>query len=1157
MYFFREIMRIDRAFFRRHQRALLAIANSLIGRWYFHITEHPMQRKFTRIEPFALHWEHDGKMVAEFRTSNCYANRIKHSVRWIMPIIQGAAYYGARKLAADTAFLLSMPLVFGTTTDFLSGSGNGLIASGESSWATSHAASSGGTPETTAIYAGCYKQESGLYNIYRGFTPFDTSSLGSAEITAAEVSLWVYTVNNQDNDGDDWVNVVQATVADPTSLASGDYDQIGAVTNPTEGSTRKDLSSIGTGAFKTWTLNATGLTWINPSGWTQLGWREGHDAIDSAITGPGGSVTQNRMAAYSASETGKEPKLTVTYTPAPTSHSINESLRYAVSKAHSVTKSLRYAVESKQKALTIPKNFGKTDIGASNWLTPNGTEARVTKFTGPSVDAMITAIAVYAYTDSGTAPIAVAVYEDSSGTPGAKLAEDDGNGTATTTPQFIIVPLSLRIEAGKTYWLACFSGVGAQVNLKYDTGSTNQSNYADGLTFENWPSTWPAGTFQNRRFSIYAIAYQRDVGTQLKYAIRRAASAVTKSLRYTNTIVQAIAKSIRYAVAVGHDITKSGKYAVTSGQSSTKSLAYKVETQTAVTKSLKYCVLTEAPVTKQLVYAVVVETPITKNLTYLVETQAADTKSLKYEVQTDTKVMKSLAYCVLTDASTTKSLGYHVATEHPITKSLRYEVRRPWEQLVDNFDADTLDAHWTQTSFPGAGPITLDNNELNIETEDAGAQYTSNGMYSTEFLDLRDSVASIEIVDLGPMLTGDENYIAWPIYAVSEDQFFNVEFDISCQGGVVYFNGAYYYDNGVDPADFDGDFMVWDPAIRFVRIRSSGSIVYWEYSTDGTNWTILFQKDVTVFMDSMASWSVGPFADQFDTGAGSTRTVVYDNWNVAVVEGTVQKSLAYAVVTSGTVQKNLTYAVKTQGAVTKSLQYVVQTTGEVGIQKALVYAVVTDASVTLSSRYAVAVETPITKSSKYAVITEQAASKSLKYTIETASPMTLSLKYEVAIEGVMMKSLRYEVLTTGAVTKSLRYAVAVEGVITKGAKYSVRSPESSTKGLIYKIVASVALAKNLTYQVVAGATSGRSLKYAVLTSNAIQLSLTYVRKLGGKVELSLRYEIAQETRITKSLRYVMRHNPYTPKPGPGPYTPKVPSPFTKKNQPYTPLPPLV
>lgn len=518
----------------------------------------------------------------------------------------------------------------------------------------------------------------------------------------------------------------------------------------------------------------------------------------------------------------------------------------------------------------------------------------------------------------------------------------------------------------------------------------------------------------------------------------------------------------------------------------------------SVTKSLAYYVATEQAVTKSLRYAVAVGTPVTKSLKYRIAVPHSTTKSLKYEVQTDTKVMKSLKYCVeTTPAATTKSVSYRVATEQAVTKSLRYAVRRKWEDQTDRFDGPSLDPQWTVTSFPGTAPITVDG-ELTIETEDAGAQYSSNGIYSTDYLDLLDSYAMIEIVNLGPMLTGDEGYIAWPIYAISEDNFFNVEFDISCQGGIVYLNAAYYYSNGVDIDVFDNNYMVWDEAIRFVRIRSSGTTIYWEYSTDGVNWTQLFSLDASAYVESMRRMVVGPFADQYDTGTGSTREVVYDNWNVGVTEEIEQKSL----------------------------------------------------------RYAVSVEHQITKSAKYTVTSEQGAQKMLRYRVQTAAFVTLSLKYEVAVEGKVMKSMKYTVTSDVAITKGMDYRVLTQGAITKQAKYSVRSPESSQKGLSYKIVASGDLQKSMTYHVASASAGTKSLKYAVRKSTAIQLSLTYARAMGGTIHLSLRYEVSNGTKITKSLRYVIRHSPYTPKPGPGPYVPKPSSPFSKKNSPYTALPPL-
>jgi len=196
-----------------------------------------------------------------------------------------------------------------TTTIIYASSTDGVFGVGEGAWDPTHDATSGAAFESTNIEAGGYKSGT-VFSFYRGFTPFDTSILGSDTIISATVSLYPTLIKFTDNDGDDWVNVVQATVADPASPVAEDFDQIGAINNPTEGSTRIDISSSSTGAYLDWLLNATGLTWINGAGITQLGWREGHDALDLPYAGADGN-TRMRFSPSEATGTTQDPKLTI------------------------------------------------------------------------------------------------------------------------------------------------------------------------------------------------------------------------------------------------------------------------------------------------------------------------------------------------------------------------------------------------------------------------------------------------------------------------------------------------------------------------------------------------------------------------------------------------------------------------------------------------------------------------------------------------------------------------------------------------------------------------------------------------------------------------------------------------------------------------------
>jgi Salmonella virulence plasmid 65kDa B protein len=169
------------------------------------------------------------------------------------------------------------------------------------------------------------------YFIDRGFFYFDTSSLLESDgIASSTFSIYADSKNNDDNDGDDWLTIVQVQgddIVSDTAVGTTDFEHNGsAVDNPTEGiatTNRKDLSAIATGAYIDFDLNSTGRGWIargteeSPSGGTPgityLGIREGHDVIDSAFVRPGGSTAFNRVQTRFADYSGttSDPKLTV------------------------------------------------------------------------------------------------------------------------------------------------------------------------------------------------------------------------------------------------------------------------------------------------------------------------------------------------------------------------------------------------------------------------------------------------------------------------------------------------------------------------------------------------------------------------------------------------------------------------------------------------------------------------------------------------------------------------------------------------------------------------------------------------------------------------------------------------------------------------------
>ncbi len=152
------------------------------------------------------------------------------------------------------------------------------------------------------------------YRLGRFFIPFDTSGLGvGAVVSAATLSVYIVGKDDDDNDGDDWINVVQTTQAATGSLATSDYELCGdSIDDPTEGATRIDIGDITTSAYNTWTLNATGRGWIDVEGDTKLGMREGHDCLDNKPAVDGGrNILDVRTVAYA--DTTSDPKLIITY----------------------------------------------------------------------------------------------------------------------------------------------------------------------------------------------------------------------------------------------------------------------------------------------------------------------------------------------------------------------------------------------------------------------------------------------------------------------------------------------------------------------------------------------------------------------------------------------------------------------------------------------------------------------------------------------------------------------------------------------------------------------------------------------------------------------------------------------------------------------------
>ncbi|NUM25756.1 MAG: hypothetical protein HUU49_04015 [Candidatus Buchananbacteria bacterium] len=205
---------------------------------------------------------------------------------------------------------------FAATDTTYAGAGDGYTTYGggdSDTWDSVHDALTGTSAwptETTAYTGGGYSIFSGNPFLYRAFFPVDTSALPDAP-TISSASLHLYVVADAlPNDSYGFLVPILSTQASVTTLATADYDQCGAINNPTEGGDRVYGTSVNQDSYVTLPLNATGISWISDSGYTKLGVREGNDALDvaPAIVGTAAFATSE------AADTTTDPYLEVTYT---------------------------------------------------------------------------------------------------------------------------------------------------------------------------------------------------------------------------------------------------------------------------------------------------------------------------------------------------------------------------------------------------------------------------------------------------------------------------------------------------------------------------------------------------------------------------------------------------------------------------------------------------------------------------------------------------------------------------------------------------------------------------------------------------------------------------------------------------------------------------
>lgn len=257
-----------------------------------------------------------GKYKSLIHFPKCYDSNLNNKLRLPVKILfytsSGKTYL--RKIIPKEIFKNAVyPIYADDPVRYDPPAGDGWSAEVLSTWNATHDSltASAYTTYTDDVNESYTYDTGSEYHIARLFVPIDTSGITDSDtVTAAILKLYVTGKTDDDGDAQSYNTVVGATSQSSVdSLAAADYDQCGAVDDPTKWSQDYDITNITISAYNDWTFDATGRSNVNKTGHTMIGVREGHDIEDIVVTG---GISRIKCRDSSHTGTTEDPYLDVT-----------------------------------------------------------------------------------------------------------------------------------------------------------------------------------------------------------------------------------------------------------------------------------------------------------------------------------------------------------------------------------------------------------------------------------------------------------------------------------------------------------------------------------------------------------------------------------------------------------------------------------------------------------------------------------------------------------------------------------------------------------------------------------------------------------------------------------------------------------------------------
>lgn len=180
--------------------------------------------------------------------------------------------------------------------------------------------------------------------------------------------------------------------------------------------------------------------------------------------------------------------------------------------------------------------------------------------------------------------------------------------------------------------------------------------------------------------------------------------------------------------------------------------------------------------------------------------------------------------------------------------------------LTDNFDDNSISASWTADNS-GGGTVLETNQEIEMTSDLNGG---SNYFFTATTYDLTGTQVTIKLVD-----AGNQALNSWAVHFFlykSGTEALSWRINL---GNIKAIYGSWATGTTGATAAYDSN------VYKYLKIREASGTTYWDYSTDGLNWTN-FYSIANPFAVTVLEWD----AAIVSTAEASTTTLKFDDFNI-------------------------------------------------------------------------------------------------------------------------------------------------------------------------------------------------------------------------------------------------------------------------------------